>query len=431
MQNILVLGRFQQPNKYTLATLIGILETSPVLTDAQVSWKKIIRRENPSEVLRKVAISEFDKVFILLPVLSTQLNFFNEEMKRLRQFKTQNPSRIIIIAGGPHPTYYPEEVLDQGVDFIVRGEGEEAFPRLLKAIIKDTKDWRDIPGVAGRDADKVVKNPPESIPDLDPYPPFSIQSHIFSPIEITRGCPFGCYFCSVCSLYGGKVRHRSVDSICKWLGLAALQNYDRVWFTCPNSFGYGSPDGRAGNPTIVQQMLKRVAAIPGLKQIYFGTFPSEVRPEFVTPEMLDAVSPYIANKSFTLGAQSASNAMLGRIHRQHTFEDVLHAIDLMRARNFRVDIDFIFGLPGETEEDRQENLAFFQHVLKTSGIRIHGHTFLPLPGTKFQNAPPGEIAEDYKGILGRLALKKKAFGSFLVQEDRARDLSTARRVRGR
>ncbi len=431
MQKVLVIGRYQQPNKYTLAALVGILETSPILTDVQVSWKKIIQRENPSEILRKVDLTEFDKIFVLLPVLSTQANFLNEEMKRLKEIKTQNPSPIIIIAGGPHPTYYPEDVLNQGVDFVVRGEAEESFPRLIKAVIEDTKEWRGIPGVAGKDANKLVKNTPDFIPDLDPYAPFSIQSHIFSPIEITRGCPFGCYFCSVSSLYGGQVRHRSIDSICKWLGLAAQHNYERVWFTCPNSFGYGSPDGRTGNPAIVQQMLKRVAAIPGLKQIFFGTFPSEVRPEFVTPEMLDAVSPYIANKSFTLGAQSASNSMLDRIHRQHTFEDVLKAIDLMRARNFRVDVDFIFGLPGETEDDKQENLSFFQNVLKTKDIRIHGHTFLPLPGTKFQNAPPGEIAEEYKGILGRLALKKKAFGSFLVQEDRARDLSTARRIRGR
>lgn len=431
MQKILVIGRFQQPNKYTLATLIGILETSPILAVAPITWKKIIRRDNPSELLRKVDPTEFDKIIVLVPVLSTQVNFFNEEMKRLTQIKTHSASPVIIIAGGPHPTFYPEEVLEQGVDFIVRGEAEESFPHLIKAIIEDTKDWRGIPGIAGKDGNKLVKNSPEVIPDLDPYPPFSIQSHIFSPIEITRGCPFGCYFCSVCSLYGGKVRHRSIDSICKWLGLAAKINYDRVWFTCPNSFGYGSLDGRAGNPAIVQQMLQRVKAIPGLKQIYFGTFPSEVRPEFVTPEMLDAVMPYIANKSFTLGAQSASNTMLDRIHRQHTFEDVLKAIDLMRARDFRVDVDFIFGLPGETEVDRQENLNFFQYVLKSSGIRIHGHTFLPLPGTKFQNAPPGEIADDYKEILGRLALKKKAFGSFLVQEDRARDLSNARQIRGK
>ncbi len=431
MQRILIIGRYQQPNKYTIAALVGILETSPLLVNAQISMKFIIRRDNPSEILRKVKLAEFDKVLVLMPVLSTQALYFKEEVQRLNQLRAQVTSQVLIIAGGPHATFYPEEVLKEGVDFLVRGEAEEAFPRLVKAIAEDTTEWRNIPGVACKDAGEVLKNPLDIIPNIDPYPSFSIQSRIFSPIEITRGCPFGCSFCSVCSLFGAQVRHRSIDSICKWLGLAAKLNYDRVWFICPNSFGYGSPDGRKGNPPIVEQMLKRVAAIPGLKQVFFGTFPSEVRPEFVTTEMVDAISPYIANKSFTLGAQSASNAMLDRIHRQHTFEDVLNAIDLMRARNFRVDVDFIFGLPGETAEDREENLAFFQYVLKTSGIRIHGHTFLPLPGTKFQNAPPGEIVDEYKGILGRLALKKKAFGSFLVQEDRARDLSAARSVRGR
>ena len=431
MQKILVVARYQQPNKYTIAALVGILETHPSLINSQVSLKFVIRREFPSHILQKVNFLEYDKVIVLLPILSTQFNYFKEEIQRLNQLKAKNPTRIIIIAGGPHPTYYPEETLELGVDFVIRGEAEESLPRLVKAIAESNSKLNDISGLFCKDANGIIKNPLDQVPNIDPYPSFSVQSRILAPIEITRGCPFECYFCSVCSLYGGQVRHRSIDSIRKWLELAVKVNYDRVWFVCPNSFGYGSPDGRKGNPVIVQKMLQAIAAISGLKQIFFGTFPSEVRPEFVTQEMLDAVSPYIANKSFTLGAQSASNSMLDRIHRQHTFEDVLNAIDIMRTRNFRVDVDFIFGLPGETEEDRQKNLDFFHSVLKTSGIRIHGHTFLPLPGTRFQNAPPGELAEEYEEILGHLALKKKAFGSFLVQEDRARDISVARKVRGR
>ncbi|OLS12346.1 MAG: radical SAM protein [Promethearchaeota archaeon CR_4] len=426
MQKILIVARFLQPNKYTIAALVGILETHPLLVNSQINLKIVIQRDFPSQILQKINCAEYDHVLVLLPALSTQFSYFKEEILRLIQIKKIVP-KMSIIAGGPHPMFYPEETLDLGVDFVIRGEAEEALPHLVKVIADNTSNWNEIPGLCCNTTSGFIKNPLSQVPELDPYPSFSIQSRIFAPIEITRGCPFGCYFCSVCSLSGGQVRHRSIDSIRKWLGLAAKLQYDRVWFICPNSFGYGSPNGRTGNPLTVQKMLQVIAEIPGIKQIFFGTFPSEVRPEFVTREMLDAVKPYISNKSFTLGAQSASNAMLDRIHRQHTFEDVLNAIDIMREYDFRVDVDFIFGLPGETQEDLQKNLDFFHYVLKTNGIRIHGHTFLPLPGTKFQNAPPGKLSDDYKEILGRLALEKKAFGSFLVQEDRASAIFIARK----
>ena len=426
MRKIGVIGRFQQPNKYTLASLVSILETSSIPLDPEINMSFIIRKETPYEILRKIRSTSFDKIIVLLPVLSTQIRYIKEETIRLNEIKTQVSPQTILIAGGPHATFYPEDLLNLGIDYIIRGEAEEALPHLIKAIAHDNMEWRKIPGLCYKEGNSIVKNPIAVINSLDPFPTFSLKNRLFSPLEITRGCPFGCYFCSVSSLFGSNVRHRSIESICKWLEMAAKLNYNRVWFISPNSFGYGSQDGRSLNSLIVQQMLKRVTAIPKLEQVFFGTFPSEVRPDFVTAELLDSISPYIANKSFTLGAQSASNAMLTRIHRQHTFERVLEAIDLMRSRNFQVDVDFIFGLPGENEEDKEENLAFFRYVLKTSGIRIHGHTFLPLPGSHFQNASPGMITDEYKNILGRLALKKKAFGSFLIQENRALELSRMR-----
>ncbi len=168
MQKILIVGRFQQPNKYTLAALVGILETSPILDAREISFKFIVRRETPSETLRKVNLAGYDKVIVLFPLLSTQLNYFKEEMNRLNQIKHQVSPPVIIIAGGAHPTFYPEEVLDQSVDFVVRGEAEEVLPRLVKAIAEGTADWRNIPGIACKDADRGIKNPIETISSIDP-----------------------------------------------------------------------------------------------------------------------------------------------------------------------------------------------------------------------------------------------------------------------
>ena len=52
------------------------------------------------------------------------------------------------------------------------------------------------------------------------------------------------------------------------------------------------------------------------KKIFFGTFPSEVRPEFVTDESAELVRKYCANDSLSLGAQSGSDRILKEIQKR-------------------------------------------------------------------------------------------------------------------
>jgi len=198
----------------------------------------------------------------------------------------------------------------------------------------------------------------------------------------------------------------------KWFERAVKIRYDRVWFTSPNSFAYGSPKGGGTNPQVVEKLLRLIKNIENLDEIYFGTFPSEVRPESVTKDMMEAVHPYISNKFFTIGAQSASDDLLKRIWRGHTFQQVREATDLILDYGYGVDLDFIFGLPGETEQDLALTLDFFHEVLQSSKkIRIHTHTFMPLPGTPFSDEPVGVIHPAVEAVLGKLASRNKAYGS--------------------
>jgi radical SAM superfamily enzyme YgiQ (UPF0313 family) len=155
----------------------------------------------------------------------------------------------------------------------------------------------------------------------------------------------------------------------------------------PNSFAYGSPHGSGTNPEAVKYLLKGLRGLSPMVELYFGTFSSEVRPEFVSNEMMEVVRPYINNKYFTIGAQSASDQLLKKINRGHTFEDVKKAIDIITDYDFGVDVDFIFGLPDEKQEDIDITIDYFNEILKsTKKIRIHAHTFMPLPGTPYKDS---------------------------------------------
>jgi len=304
----------------------------------------------------------------------------------------------IYIAGGPHPSARPGECLEY-FDYVVIGEGEETLPELIRTIDNGDRDPAYVKGIAYQDGGRCVitgKRPPV---DLDKYPPFSVDG-LKGYIEISRGCPHSCGYCQTPRLCGHRMRHRSPEVVAGYAGMMR-----DVRFVSPNAFAYGS-SGQGAEPGMVQALLE---AIPDRCRIFFGTFPSEVRPEFVTGEMLELVKQYCYNSSLSLGAQSGSQSVLDRISRGHTVEDVKCAVELCREYDLMPIVDIIFGLPSETVTDQQETLDLVGFVVNKGG-RIHSHYFTPLPGTPLEDAVPSPVGKDVNRAMGQLALGGKVTG---------------------
>jgi B12-binding domain/radical SAM domain protein len=307
----------------------------------------------------------------------------------------------IFIAGGPHPSGAPEETLEY-FDYVVIGEGEETLPELVKTI-QERGDPGKIPGIAYRDAEtgKVVITPKRPYADLDSYPCFDPHK-LRAPIEISRGCPWGCKYCQTPRLFGREVRHRSIDSIVKNAGY-----YNDLRFIASNAFGYGS-DGIHPRFDKVEKLLFALHKLPD-KKIFFGTFPSEVRPEFVTDESAELVRKYCANDSLSLGAQSGSDRILKEIQRGHTVGDSISAVECCLEHEIIPAVDFIFGLPTETEEDQEKSLDLVRWICKKGGT-VRAHYLTPLPGTPYASAVPAEVSDGIRRELGKLALGGKLTG---------------------
>ncbi|MCD6323840.1 MAG: radical SAM protein, partial [Desulfurococcales archaeon] len=133
----------------------------------------------------------------------------------------------------------------------------------------------------------------------------------------------------------------------------------------------------------------------------------------------------VNNIRVVIGAQSGSEEVLRRMNRGHTPEDVLEAESLLRRYGFGVDVDYIFGLPGETEEDIQKTISHMRKVAALGG-RIHGHVFLPLPGTPLSLAPPGKVKAELRKAVNSLLGRGKVFGSWMAQEVLAREIAMLR-----
>ncbi|BBL65897.1 TIGR04013 family B12-binding domain/radical SAM domain-containing protein [Methanosarcina mazei] len=307
----------------------------------------------------------------------------------------------IFIAGGPHPSGCPEETLKY-FDYVVIGEGEETLPELVR-VLQKKGDPGEVRGIAYKNPDtgRITLTPERPHVNLDSYPCFNPKK-LRAPIEISRGCPWGCKYCQTPRLFGREVRHRSIDSILK-----NAQHYNDLRFIASNAFAYGS-DGIHPRFDKVEKLLSALHKLPD-KKIFFGTFPSEVRPEFVTEESVELVRKYCANDSLSLGAQSGSDRILKEIRRGHTVEDSISAVECCLEHDIMPAVDFIFGLPTETEEDQEKSLELVRWICEKGGT-VRAHYMTTLPGTPYASSVPSEVSGRVRRELGKLALGGKLTG---------------------
>lgn len=304
----------------------------------------------------------------------------------------------IYIAGGPHPSAMPEDALEY-FDYAVIGEGEETLPELIGAIVSG-EDPGNVKGIAYKENGKVRYTGQRAPVNLDLYPPFG---KILSPIEVSRGCPWRCTYCQTSRLFGTCMRHRSIAIITRY-----ARRHKDIRLTSPNSLAYGS-DGLRPRLDKVESLLSSLAELK--RPIYFGTFPSEVRPEFVSQDALELITKYCANKTLSIGGQSGSPGVLKAICRGHGVSQVEEACDLCREHGIVPQVDFIFGLPMESSEDQQLTLDLIKRIVGKGG-KVRAHYFTPLPGTPLAETRPSPLADEVEAKLGRLALEGRLNGSW-------------------
>lgn len=401
---------YTKQNKYSFNALVGALETKGFFDDLKIYF---IGYENELILKLNNILKEHENVIVGVSFFTTQLW---DTYKIIKKLRTKYSGEPFYIAGGPHPTGDPLGTLRMGFDIVVRGEGEETLIELLQKI-DNNEDYTNVKGIAFIDAEEEYHFTGQRPPiNLDNYPPFAIEHNKFGPIEITRGCPFICYFCQTPHIAGGRVRHRSVENICKYVQVMKSKNLYDIRFITPNAFSYGSPDGKRLNISTLEELLNNIKEIIKPNgRIFLGSFPSEVRPEHVTEETIDLILKYADNDNLIIGGQSGSQRILDLCHRGHTVEDVYNAVRLTSKAGLKANVDFIFGLPEETEEDINLTIKAMSDLVKM-GARIHAHTFIPLPQTPFAKAPAGEINENITKMIKELIPKGIVYGDWNEQK---------------
>lgn len=334
--------------------------------------------------------------------------------------------RVIHVAGGPHASAEPLSTLRAGFDFAAQGEGELLVRELVQRHERG-EELRPLRGLAWLHATgELASNGQAERVDLDAFPPFAWGARRFNALEITRGCIYACGFCQTPFLFKARFRHRSVGEIRRAVRHMARSGCGYVRFLSPTSLSYGSQD-ESVQLGAVEELLSAVREELGSDgRIYFGTFPSELRPEHVTPEALALLRRLVNNTQLVIGGQSGSERVLAATHRGHDVEAVRRAVRVSTEAGFTPNVDFLLGLPDESEEEMQQTLDFARE-LAAAGARIHAHTFMPLPGTPFKAAQGSALSERVRTQLEHLSSSGKAYGQWRAQEEFAGRLASRKR----
>ena len=124
-----------------------------------------------------------------------------------------------VVLGGPQASVVDVSTLRaySSIDLVVRGEAEQTLPDLVDALAGN-RPLAAIPGITFRrnEDGEIVRNPAAPlVADLDalPFPAFHLFPDVrfcrHFPLELGRGCPFSCTFCSTNDFFRRNFRLKS------------------------------------------------------------------------------------------------------------------------------------------------------------------------------------------------------------------------------
>jgi B12-binding domain/radical SAM domain protein len=225
-------------------------------------------------------------------------------------------------------------------------------------------------------------------------------------------------------MFKARFRHRSVANVREHLRWMKKDRVRYMRFVTPSCLSYGSSDTSVNLPA-VEALLAAVREELPSGRVYFGTFPSECRPEHLTAASLRVLRQHVDNRDLVIGGQSGSERLLRETHRGHGVEEIVAAVRLSLEAGFRPDVDLLLGLPGETAGDRALSIALATKLVEL-GARIHSHAFMPLPGTPLRGAHPSEIDPLTVRELQRLESQGAVHGQWRRHERIAQQLVALR-----
>jgi radical SAM superfamily enzyme YgiQ (UPF0313 family) len=307
-----------------------------------------------SEVLRRIRAFGPDLIGI-----SSQCTAYYKSVEDLVRL-IKREFAVPVFLGGNHATVFASEIKRRTpeIDDVLSGPAEDCLPEFLNSLGQGSAwgkvDWRTIEPshhlLKGEDYKIGMKN--------------SVS------MAASRGCPWGCEFCSVRRMFGKEIRYRAVDSL-----LAEMRrNYENKGTRVFNF----EDDNLSFDKNWFLEFLKAAAAEPGLTGIELTAMNGLCYPTLDEDVLL--AMKQAGFRELNLSLVSRDPVLQKAVSRPYLNDHSDKLDNLIRAAqklSFFMTVYVIIGLPGQTFAEVKESIDYLLGL----GVLVGPSVFYLSPGS--------------------------------------------------
>ena len=386
----------------------GTLLLATILKNEGISCKVLpfghIGNAFEFESFLESALEKIGEINPKIVSLYTRCDTFHISLKLAEKIK-ERWNNIYIVMGGPQSDTTSYDLIKNVpfVDFVCCGEGEKTIYPFFSSLISGNPDL-SVPGLVYRQNGNVVTNSrPELLHDLDMLPVVDYQgtylddypedlTSLFFLIDVGRGCPFGCAYCSTQAFWGRKYRLKSPARIVEEVK-TAYKNFGVQKFIFSHDMF----------------TLNREKVIETCRLIRKLDFPiswaCSARLDCIDHELIDIMVEAGMCDIF-VGIETGSRRMQKLVHKNLNLDKVMETLLYIKTKNIHVDASFVYGFPEETREDLSQTLALMADIMKNRCGKINTHLCAFLPKTELSERYQDELifADKYSNFTGNCAI---------------------------
>lgn len=280
--------------------------------------------------------------------------------------KTINRDTVVLV-GGPHATLLKDRLLtDKNIDIGVIGEADDTIIDILRAFL-DEKPLEDVNGIAYRKgANTFLTAPRQKLEEIDEY---TIIPEVFDKIPIdeysryknwsgarkrkryipilsSRGCPYGCTFCTSRNIFGQSFRARSPQNVFnEILELSEQCSTNEIHFF-DDIFNYDKERAKAICSLLINSGRR-----------WHIAFPNGLRTDKIDDDLMDHLKKAGTYK-IHYGIETVTPRLQQTIGKYLDMDRVEEVIGRTVSRGIIASGYFILGFPGETQKEMLDTVDF-------------------------------------------------------------------------
>ena len=257
-----------------------------------------------------------------------------------------NRAGVPVVAGGPHPTTFHEEI--GGVDHFVLDEVEETFAEFL----------RDLESGTARRVYREARKPDVTRTPVPRFDLIDIKNYATMSVQFSRGCPFDCEFCDIIKLYGRVPRTKSPEQVVEELDSLYRLGWRGPVFLVDDNF--------IGNKRDALELLPAIAGWQKARGYPFTLITEASANLALMDAMMDAMIEAGFDSVFVGIETPNPKALLKTKKQQNTNETqenyLYHAVRKIQQRGMQVQGGFILGLDSDDEGVFDAQIDFIQET---------------------------------------------------------------------